>query len=54
MKPSVSAFLKTVFERDDNDVKAMPLSSNTVSRRTDEMGKDIEKQFVEKLKTKNF
>ncbi|GFW22023.1 hypothetical protein TNCV_4823051 [Trichonephila clavipes] len=32
----------------------MALSKNTVSRRIDEMGEDIEKQLVEKLKTRKF
>ncbi|GFT25591.1 SCAN domain-containing protein 3 [Trichonephila clavipes] len=32
----------------------MPLSKNTVCRRIDEMGEDIEKQLVEKLKTRKF
>ncbi|GFU64041.1 SCAN domain-containing protein 3 [Trichonephila clavipes] len=54
IKPSISAFLKTVLEKEDKDVKAMPLSKNTVSRRTDEMGEDIEKQFVEKMKTRKL
>ncbi|GFW51603.1 SCAN domain-containing protein 3 [Trichonephila clavipes] len=43
-----------VLEKDDKDVKAMPLSENIVSRRIDEMGEDIEKQLVEKLKTRKF
>ncbi|GFX20645.1 protein FAM200A [Trichonephila clavipes] len=32
----------------------MPLSKNTVSRRIDEKGEDIEKQLVERLKTRKF
>ncbi|GFW27484.1 SCAN domain-containing protein 3 [Trichonephila clavipes] len=47
IKPSISAFLKTVLEK---DVKVMPLSKNTVSGRIDEMGEDIEEQLVEKLR----
>ncbi|GFX07939.1 SCAN domain-containing protein 3 [Trichonephila clavipes] len=54
IKSSISAFLKTVLEKDYKDVKAMPLRKNTVSRRIDEMGEDIEKQLVEKLKTRKF
>ncbi|GFV07257.1 zinc finger BED domain-containing protein 5 [Trichonephila clavipes] len=54
IKPSISAFLKTVLEKDDKYVKAMPLSKSTVSRKIDEMGEDIEKQLVEKLKTRKF
>ncbi|GFX12487.1 SCAN domain-containing protein 3 [Trichonephila clavipes] len=52
IKPSISAFLKTVLG--DKDVKDMPLSKNTVCRGIDEMGEDIEKQLVEKLKTRKF
>ncbi|GFW85387.1 zinc finger BED domain-containing protein 5 [Trichonephila clavipes] len=54
IKPSISAFLKTVLEKDDKYVKAMPLSKSTVCRRIDEMGEDIEKKIVEKLKTRKF
>ncbi|XP_050512849.1 uncharacterized protein LOC126888546 [Diabrotica virgifera virgifera] len=46
IKPSISAFHKTFLEKDDKNVKAMPLSNDTVSRRKDEMGKDTEKQLV--------
>ena len=42
-----------VLEKDNEDVKAMPLSNGTVSRRMDEMNEDIEIQLVEKLKTRN-
>ncbi|GFV65694.1 SCAN domain-containing protein 3 [Trichonephila clavipes] len=31
IKPFISAFLKTVLEKDDKDVKAMPLSKNTAA-----------------------
>ncbi|XP_038630630.1 SCAN domain-containing protein 3-like, partial [Scyliorhinus canicula] len=54
IKPSISAFLKTVQEKDDKDVKAMPLSNNTVRRRIDELSEDIETQLVEKLKSRKF
>ncbi|GFV64347.1 uncharacterized protein TNCV_2502651 [Trichonephila clavipes] len=48
------SFLKTVLEKVDKDVKAMPLSESIVSRRIDKMDEDIEKQLVEKLKTGKF
>ncbi|XP_067120487.1 protein FAM200C-like [Centruroides vittatus] len=51
IKPSISAFLKTVL---DKDFKAMPLCNNIVNRRIDETSEDIEKQLVEKLKSRHF
>ena len=49
IKSVISIFVKTVQQRDDGDVRAMPLSNNTVSSRIDEMGKDVENQLIEKL-----
>jgi len=54
IKPAISTFLKVVLEKDDQDLKSMPLSNNTVSSRIDEMSCDVEVQLVEKLKYTNF
>lgn len=54
IKPAISIFVKTVQAKDDEDVNVLPLSNNTVSSRIDEMGKDVEMQLVEKLKSSNF
>lgn len=50
IKPSISTFFETLLDKDENPVKATPLSNNTVIRRMDEMSDDVEIQLVEKLK----
>ena len=50
IKPSFTAFLKTVLRKDDNAVKAMPLSNNAVCKRIDEMSEDTETQLQEKCR----
>ena len=51
LKPAISVFVRKVLQTDDKDVQAMALSNNTVSRRIDEMGQDVELQLIEKLKS---
>ena len=46
--------MRKVLQTDDKDVQAMALSNNTVSRRIDEMGQDVELQLIEKLKSQKF
>ncbi len=54
IKPAISAFLKTVLQKDDRVVRDMPLSNNTVCSRIDDMGQDVEEQLIEKLKSRKF
>ncbi|CAI9718247.1 domain-containing 3-like [Octopus vulgaris] len=54
IKPAISIFLKTVLQKDDGDIRTMPLSNNTVSNRIDEMGQDVESQLIEKLNLRKF
>ena len=54
LKLAISVFVRTVLQKDDKDVQAMALSNNTVSRRIDEMGQDVEQQLIEKLKSQKF
>jgi hypothetical protein len=44
MKPAISSLLKTILEKNDEDVKGMPLRNNTVSKRVDDMAKDLMKR----------
>ncbi|GFW45266.1 hypothetical protein TNCV_4733741 [Trichonephila clavipes] len=55
IESSISAFLKTVMEKDDSAVKAIPVSNNTVSKRIEDIS-DIEThtQLFEKLKSRYF
>ena len=46
--------MKTVLQKDDKDVSAMPLSNNTVSNRIDDMAKNVEEQLIETLKSRKF
>ena len=46
--------MRKVLQTDDKDVQAMALSNNTISRRIDEMGQDVEVQLIEKLKSQKF
>ena len=54
LKPAISVFVKTVLQKDDQDVRAMPFSNSSVSRRIDEMGQDVEQQLIDKLKSQRF
>ena len=54
LKPAISVFVRKVLQTDDKDVQAMALSNNTVSRRINEMGQDVELQLIEKLKSQKF
>ena len=54
IKPAISVFMKTVLQKDDKDVSAMPLSNNTVSNRIDDMAKNVEEQLIETLKSRKF
>ena len=54
LKPAISVFVKIVLQRDDKDVQAMPLNNSSVSRRIDEMRKEVEQQLIEKSKSQKF
>ena len=50
IKPAISEVIKTVLDQDPTQVlSAIPLSNNTVSRRIDEMGRDVENQLCHEL-----
>lgn len=54
--PAVEEVLRTVVHHDSPTtvIKSIPLSNNTVQRRIDEMGGDVEEILCEKLKTEQF
>ncbi|XP_003742089.1 zinc finger BED domain-containing protein 5-like, partial [Galendromus occidentalis] len=54
VKPATSLFLSTVLRVDDKDLRALPLSKNTVGRRIDEMAKDVETQLIGRLTQVKF
>ena len=54
INPSITAFLKTVMEKDDNATKVIPLTDNAVSKKIYEMNGDIQTQLVEKLHSRYF
>ena len=50
--PAAKEIIETVMEKDASSIiKAIPLSNNTVQRRIDEMGSDVQQQLVEILQT---
>ncbi|XP_069744076.1 delta(14)-sterol reductase LBR-like isoform X2 [Narcine bancroftii] len=51
---AISSHLKTVLQKDYKDVRAMPLSNSTVCNRIDDVGQDVEKQLIEKMKSQKF
>ena len=53
--PAIVEFVSTVMHQDPaNDLKMLPLSDTTVSRRIDEMADDIESQLVAILQITSF
>ena len=55
IKPAVKEVIKTVLNQDPTEVlSAVPLSNDTVTRRIDEMGQNVEMQLCEELETTHF
>lgn len=54
VKPAISTYIRIVQKADDKEIRALPLSNNTVSRRIDRMAKNVEQQLVDKLRYRNF
>ena len=54
IKPAIATCMRIVQKADDKDVRALPLSNNTVSRRIDCMAENVEEQLVEKLRRRTF
>ncbi len=54
IKPSIIIYLKYVLNASLDDAEHIPLSNDSVSRRIDSMGDDVEKQLIDKIKTKKI
>ena len=55
IKPSFEILMKTMLQQDSvNVLKALPLRSDSIRRRIDEMSLDVENLLVEKSKLVNF
>lgn len=53
--PACCEVVKIMFGEDcEKEIRKIPLSNNTISRRIEEMSKDVEAQVIEKLKTVDF
>lgn len=53
--PACCEIVKIMFGEDsEKEIRKIPLSDNTISRRIEDMSKDVEDQVIEKLKTVDF
>ena len=53
--PACQAMVKTMFgDEAEEEIKKIPLSDNTISRRISDMSEDIEANVIEKLKCSQF
>ena len=53
--PACQAIVKTMFgDEAEKEIKIIPLSDNTISRRISDMSEDIEANVIDKLKDSQF